>query len=127
MKSRRRRRRRFTAEEKADFAERARALRAEGRTWTEVCDELGVLMNSLKLWMAQHPARPAPKAKPQRRSPRTKAKPRPKRRPRLAEVQVLEPASPGASSATIVLTTPSGHKVSGLTIEAAAALLERIK
>jgi transposase-like protein len=121
MSSSRRHRRRFTAEDKARIAAEGHRRRAAGETWSQITEDLDVLVNSLKLWMQQNPPKPAAK-RPAKRKPA----PKKRRAPKLAEVTVVDPA-PAADEGGLVLTTPGGHRISGLSLASAAALLERLR
>jgi transposase-like protein len=121
MKSNRRARRQFTAEDKARFAAQAHRRRAAGETWGQISEDLDVLVSSLKLWMKQNPPKPEVK-----RSPQRKAAPKKRPAPKLAEVTVVDPV-PAADEGGLVLTTPGGHRISGLSLASAAALLERLR
>ena len=75
-------------------------MRAHGMTFKAICEKLDVLEGSLRLWMDQSPERS------------------------LVPVRIVEPTRPGSE---IVVVSPSGLRVEGLTVEQAAELLGALR
>jgi transposase-like protein len=96
------RRRSWSAEQKRELVEEARAMRARGRPWSAVCRELGVLEGSLRLWMRQFPAESRP----------------------VLPVQVVR-AAPAPQLLCVV--TPDGIRIEGVDLDGAVQLVEMLR
>lgn len=91
--------RRYSPEEREAIIQQARRMRAEGMKMAAVVRELGVTAMTLAKWLKE--SRPAPAFLP---------------------VQVVA----SAASTGLVLVTPSGYRIEGLTMEGLAALLHQL-
>lgn len=100
----RKRRRRWSEDERAALLQRARALIADGGSWHSAAKALGVWPSSLQRW--------------DRAGSKSSFKP----------VVPLE-ASPATaqSAASLAVTTPDGFRVEGLDVDAACLLLEMLR
>lgn len=110
MQAPRRSRRHFTTSDKARIATKGHDLCASGLSLRAAAAKLDVLEKSLRLWMNQHP----------------------NVAPRLRRVRLIDrPASTTAPAIASVpqtsVTTPDGFRIDGLSIDDAAALLERLR
>lgn len=107
--------RRYTATQRHDFASRTQELRARGRSWSSISDELGVSAVSLQRWIAQGASASA--------VPRVAAASR-----GFAEVRVssvVEHEQTRVASG-LHLVTPSGYRVEGLDRDDVLMLLRQL-
>jgi transposase-like protein len=96
------RRRRYARALKARIVDVAQARRAQGATWTQLAEQLGVSLETLRRWCAMTSTKgPA----------------------RMRRVRVV--AHPAASS-VVSLVSASGHRVEGLTLEQVVVLLRAL-
>jgi transposase len=78
----------------------AHGRRADGASWKQIAGELGMRFETVRRWCAREPSRPA-----------------------LRPVQVVDAAPPGRGVAVV---SPSGHRIEGLSLEDAIAVLRAL-
>jgi transposase len=103
-------RRGYSAEIREAVLECTRQMRAEGASLRVCAAEFGVSVEALRKWLRAASSRPAPPKRPAERS--------------IKPVTVV-PAAP-ARAAPLCLRLPNGVEVRGLSVEQAAALLQRL-
>ena len=87
---------RYSAEVRAAVSDLVRTARSKGTSLSSVAEALELPINTVRRWCT--------------------------RRSELAPVEVVPEVSPGG----LVLVTPCGHRVEGLSVASLAALLERL-
>lgn len=98
-----RRRRSWTPEEKSRLVGEAQKLQSDGLVFSRVCERLGLSRSQLRVWMRKHPSSPSTG---------------------FRRVEVVEPKK---SASEIAVVFPSGVRLVGLDLEAALALVERLR
>lgn len=92
--------RRFPAELRAELVEAVHQLRAEGRTWKGIGDALGVTPQTVRRWSVERAAD--------------------------APLVPVEIAAGREREDGLVVVSPHGYRVEGLSLEQAAALLRAL-
>lgn len=84
----------------AGVVEFAHRRRAEGASWKQIAGELGMRFETVRRWCARDAARPS-----------------------LRPVRVVDAAAPGSAVAVV---SPSGHRIEGLSLQDAIAVLRAL-